>query len=75
MENAVHLARSGDRQIARIFQEAAQALGVAIANLITLFAPPKVILAGSALQAGDLLLGPLRRRDPRGHAEDLGRCR
>ena len=36
------------------------ALGIAIANLITLFAPPKVILAGSALQAGDLLLGPLR---------------
>jgi predicted NBD/HSP70 family sugar kinase/DNA-binding transcriptional ArsR family regulator len=61
MENAVHLARSGNLQIARIFQEAAQALGVAIANLITLFAPPKVILAGSALQAGDLLLGPLRR--------------
>jgi predicted NBD/HSP70 family sugar kinase len=60
MENAVHLARSGNLQIARIFQEAAQALGVAIANLITLFAPPKVILAGSALQAGHLLLGPLR---------------
>jgi len=60
MEHAVHLARSGNLQIAKIFQDAAWALGVAIANLITLFAPPKVILAGSALQAGDLLLGPLR---------------
>ncbi|HEX2136090.1 MAG TPA: ROK family transcriptional regulator [Microvirga sp.] len=60
MEHAVHLARSGNVEIAKIFCDAAQALGVAIANLITLFAPPKVILAGSALQAGDLLLGPLR---------------
>ena len=36
------------------------AVGVAIANLITLFAPPKVILAGAALAAGDRLLAPLR---------------
>jgi predicted NBD/HSP70 family sugar kinase len=40
--------------------EAAEALGIAIANLITLFAPPKVILAGAALAAGDGLLKPLR---------------
>ena len=50
----------GDERISRIFEEAGRALGIAIANLITLFAPPKVILAGSALQAGDLLLKPLR---------------
>ena len=36
------------------------AIGFAIANLITLFAPPKVILAGAALLAGDRLLTPLR---------------
>ncbi len=60
MEHAVNLARSGNAQVAGIFQDAGHALGVAIANLITLFAPPKVILAGSALQAGDLLLDPLR---------------
>lgn len=35
------------------------ALGFAIANLITLFAPPKVILVGSALAVGDVLLRPL----------------
>jgi predicted NBD/HSP70 family sugar kinase len=60
MEHVVHVAGSGDLRFARIFEEAGQALGVAIANLITLFAPPKVILAGSALQAGELLLKPLR---------------
>jgi predicted NBD/HSP70 family sugar kinase/DNA-binding MarR family transcriptional regulator len=60
MEHAVSLAQAGDRQICAIFEEAGRALGIAIANLITLFAPPKVILAGSALQAGDILLEPLR---------------
>lgn len=60
MDHAVSLAQAGDVRIAEIFEEAGRALGIAIANLITLFAPPKVILAGSALQAGDLLLKPLR---------------
>ena len=36
------------------------AVGTAIANLITLFAPPKVILAGAGLSLGDALLKPLR---------------
>lgn len=60
MEYAVSLAHAGDERMARIFEEAGRALGIAIANLITLFAPPKVILAGSALHAGSLLLEPLR---------------
>jgi predicted NBD/HSP70 family sugar kinase len=60
MEHAVSLAQAGDERISKIFEDAGRALGIAIANLITLFAPPKVILAGSALQAGDLLLKPLR---------------
>jgi predicted NBD/HSP70 family sugar kinase len=59
MERMVELATSGNNGIVKILHDAGQALGVAIANLITLFAPPKVILAGSALQAGDFLLGPL----------------
>jgi predicted NBD/HSP70 family sugar kinase len=60
MDHAVSLAQAGGARITEIFEEAGRALGIAIANLITLFAPPKVILAGSALQAGDLLLKPLR---------------
>jgi predicted NBD/HSP70 family sugar kinase len=61
MEHAVSLAHAGDKRIARVFEEAGQALGIAIASLITLFAPPKVILTGSALQAGSLLVEPLRK--------------
>ena len=41
-------------------QAAGDALGFAIASIITLFAPPKVILAGAALSAGERLLAPLR---------------
>ncbi len=59
LERAIQLAREST-DVARIFAQAGQALGVAIANLITLFAPPRVIVTGSGLQAGDLLLAPLR---------------
>jgi predicted NBD/HSP70 family sugar kinase len=41
-------------------EDAGDALGFAIASMITLFAPPKVILAGAALKAGERLLQPLR---------------
>jgi predicted NBD/HSP70 family sugar kinase len=41
-------------------QLAGDALGFAIANLITLFAPPKVILTGAALSTSNRLLTPLR---------------
>lgn len=49
---------SGDD--AEAYRTIGDAVGVAIANLITLFAPPKVILAGGALAAGEKLLSPLR---------------
>ena len=45
---------------AEAYKTIGDAVGIAIANLITLFAPPKVILAGAALAAGDKLLDPLR---------------
>lgn len=50
-------AANGD---AEAYNTIGDAVGIAIANLITLFAPPKVILAGAALATGDKLLGPLR---------------
>lgn len=39
---------------------AGAALGIAIANLVALFAPPRVILVGSTLALGEHLLAPLR---------------
>ena len=48
------------RSEAAAYAAVAEALGIAIANLITLFSPPKVILAGAALSLGEALTGPLR---------------
>ena len=40
---------------------AGEALGFAIANLITLFAPPKVIISGRAMATSEHFVEPLRR--------------
>ncbi|MET0427268.1 MAG: ROK family transcriptional regulator [Microvirga sp.] len=60
MDHLAELAHA-DPPTAKIFNDAGRALGLVISNLITLFAPPKVILAGSALKAGHLLIDPIRR--------------
>lgn len=60
MQKVVELAEAGDQRVLGVLATAGEALGFVIANLITLFAPPKVILAGAALEAGEPLLAPLR---------------
>lgn len=60
MEKLLERAEAGDPAIVALLREAGEALGFAIANLIVLFAPPKVILAGAALAAGEALVRPLR---------------
>ena len=60
LDKVIELAQTGDQRFIGIFAAAGDALGFAIANLITLFAPPKVIVGGAAVKAGPLLLGPLR---------------
>ncbi|WP_201402711.1 ROK family transcriptional regulator [Kaistia sp. 32K] len=61
MEKILELAAAGEPRILALLEQVGGSLGFAIANLITLFAPPKVILAGAALQAGDALVEPIRR--------------
>lgn len=48
-----------DAAIAQLFGQAGTALGVAIANLITVFGPELVVLTGEGLRANSLLLDPL----------------
>ena len=60
MEKVTERAAAGDPAILTLLREAGEALGFAIANLVVLFAPPKVIMAGPALMTGDALVGPLR---------------
>ena len=57
------LAAAGGRRDQRCIgtlAAAGKALGFAIANLITLFAPPKVIISGRAMAASEYFIGPLR---------------
>jgi len=53
-------ADSGDSGSIRALAKAGEALGFAVANLITLFAPPKVIVSGRAMAASRHFIAPLR---------------
>ncbi|HTR12311.1 MAG TPA: ROK family transcriptional regulator [Roseiarcus sp.] len=53
-------AADGDSGCVRILANAGEALGFAIANLITLFAPPRVIITGRAMARSEQFIGPLR---------------
>jgi predicted NBD/HSP70 family sugar kinase len=53
-------AADGDQRCIGTLAAAGKALGFAIANLITLFAPPKVIISGRAMAASEYFIGPLR---------------
>jgi predicted NBD/HSP70 family sugar kinase len=53
-------AAAGDARIIAILRAAGEALGFAIANLVTLFAPRMVVLAGEAIGSGGVLLDALR---------------
>src|SRR5277367_6551770 len=54
-------AASGDKRCARVLATAGEALGFAVASLITLFAPPKVIISGRAMATSDHFIAPLRK--------------
>jgi predicted NBD/HSP70 family sugar kinase len=53
-------AAAGDARIIAILRAAGEALGFAIANLVSLFAPRMVVLAGEAIGSGGVLLDALR---------------
>jgi predicted NBD/HSP70 family sugar kinase len=53
--------KAGDNELTASALRAGEALGLAIANLITLFAPPRVVLVGSTLVLGEYLMAGLHR--------------
>ena len=57
---AAELIAAGDNALTASARRAGEVLGLAIANLITLFAPPRVVLVGSTLALGEPLLTALR---------------
>jgi predicted NBD/HSP70 family sugar kinase len=54
-------ADAGDERCAALLAAAGEALGFAIANLISLFAPPKVIISGPLMAGSDHFADALRR--------------
>ena len=50
----------GDKACLAALAAAGEALGCAVANLITLFAPPKVIITGRAMASSEHFIRPLR---------------
>jgi glucokinase len=56
------LARSGDPVALQIWEEALDALALAISQLTAVLAPDIVVIGGGLAQAGDVLFAPLRER-------------
>lgn len=51
----------GDETALEVVRETARFLGAGIANLLNIFNPDVVVIAGGVTQAGDPLFGPLRK--------------
>lgn len=54
-------AQRGDRLARRIWQEAGERLGVALASLVNIFNPDRIVVAGGVARAGRLILAPAQR--------------
>ena len=59
--DVIAAARKGDHLSQKLVQEAGYYLGTALANLINLFNPTKIVIGGGVAQVGDLLLDPVRK--------------
>jgi predicted NBD/HSP70 family sugar kinase len=60
LEQVVELAHQNHPACARVLADAGAHIGVAIANLINLFNPRRIVVGGELAGAGDTLLQPMR---------------
>jgi glucokinase len=59
-ETVMRAAEAGDEVAREILARAGAALGVGVANLVTILSPDRVILGGSVARLGEWLFGPVR---------------
>lgn len=52
-------AQTGDARLADLFRRAGELLGLAIANAVNMLNPPRLVVSGDGLRAGDMLQVPL----------------
>jgi len=64
-EAVVEAARQGDAGARAALAEVAEYLAMGVANLVSALNPQMVVLGGGLMQAGDLLLEPIRRAVPK----------
>lgn len=57
----IEAAKKGDKFAFGAVTEMAERLGVGVANVINIFHPERVVLAGGLANAGELLTGPIRQ--------------
>lgn len=60
-EAVVEAAKEGDEAARAVLAESGRWLGIAVGNAVNLLSPTHIVVGGEAvLQAGDLILGPMR---------------
>jgi predicted NBD/HSP70 family sugar kinase len=72
MEHVRSLIEAGNNDLKGAVEQSAEVLGRVIANIVALFAPPRIVLMGRALVLGGYLLEPLQRSLSRAVPESLG---
>lgn len=63
--DAFAAAERGDVRAQAVVADVADYLGIAIANLVTVFVPERVVIGGGVAEAGELLLAPVRQATAR----------
>jgi glucokinase len=60
-EEAYEAAANGDERSQEAIAEVAMYLGIALANVVTILGPERIVIGGGIARAGNLLLDPMRR--------------
>jgi predicted NBD/HSP70 family sugar kinase len=60
IQDVIRLAEDGNTACRRVVADAGRHVGVAIANLVSLFNPARVVVGGELAAAGEILMRPLR---------------
>jgi len=61
LEDLTGLARSGNKDAKRIWEDVGEKLGVALTGVVNLLNPDRIVIGGGVSNAGELILRPLRR--------------
>lgn len=71
-DDLTRLAAAGDPGVLLVLADAGAVLGVALANLVNIFAPSRIVLGGEGMRNAPYLLPPLRRALAEHAFGDLG---